>query len=208
MAEQPLSTEALFEKDVLLKLKRTLLKLKEPDGALPPLCAYNLADSNNLILKRLQERGLMNRPEDKVKVVVYPAYLTGTDGLLNLSYTECVQGSHLGVFPSYYEPWGYTPLETAALGVANITTDLAGFGRFIKPFLKGKRYPGIFVINRYKRKYEDSAEELSTALYRYSKFSYYERVQNKIRANELAQKASWRKLIKHYIEAYNRAAGL
>jgi len=207
MAEAPLSTEVLFEEDTLRKLKRKLLRLKQSSG-LPPICAHDLVESNNDLLKRLQEKDLINKPDDKVKVVFYPAYLTGSDGLLNISYDECVQGSHLGVFPSYYEPWGYTPLETAAFGVATVTTDLAGFGRFMKPFLEKKRFPGIFLMERYKKTYEESIKQLSDILYQYTFFSYYERVQNKINASDLAQKASWDNLIKYYEEAYSKAIGL
>lgn len=82
------------------------------------------------IMGRIKENNLFNAEEDRVKVVYYPIYLTGHDGLSNLSYEEALEASHMGVFPSFYEPWGYTPLEAAALGVSSVTTDLAGFGRF------------------------------------------------------------------------------
>ena len=205
IANKPISAKSLFEEDTLLKLERKLLKLKQPDG-LPPLSTHDLIDENNLIIKHLREKGLVNKKEDKVKIIVYPSYLSGADGLLNLSYSECVQGSHLGVFPSYYEPWGYTPLETASLGVATITTDLAGFGRFIKPKLKQERYPGIFLLERYQKDYATSANDLSNLLYRYSHFSYYERVQNKIGGSNLARQADWDKLIQNYIKAYEKAS--
>jgi glycogen(starch) synthase len=203
MAEKPLSAEALFEGDTLRQIKRKLMKLKHPTG-LPSICTHDLAEGNNAIINKLKQVNLINKAEDKVKVIIYPAYLTGSDGLLNLSYNECIQGSHLGVFPSYYEPWGYTPLETAALGVATITTDLAGFGIFIKPKADQKKYPGIYIVERRQKSYETSKNQLADLLYSFSCASYHERVQNKIGASELAQEASWEKLIKHYIEAYKR----
>ncbi len=204
MAEKPLSAEALFEEDTLRQIKRKLMKLKHP-AKLPSICTHDLNEENNIIIDKLKQVNLINNPEDKVKVIVYPAYLTGSDGLLNLSYNECVQGSHLGVFPSYYEPWGYTPLETASLGVATITTDLAGFGIFIKPKADQKKYPGIYIVERHQKKYEISKNQLADLLYNFSCASYYERVQNKIGASELAQEANWEKLIKYYLEAYKRA---
>jgi len=204
MAEEKLSAEVLFEQDTLRRIKRTLLKIKQPKGS-PPICTHDLIEDNNEIINRLKNANLVNKKDDRVKVIIYPAYLTGSDGLLNLSYEEAVQGSHLGVFPSYYEPWGYTPLETASLGVATITTDLAGFGRFINEKANKKKHPGIYITDRFKKDYDFSMKQLTSLLYQYSKFSYYERVQNKIGASDLAQEGGWDKLIKHYMHAYEEA---
>jgi glycogen synthase len=204
MAGNKITADLLFEKDTLRELKRKLLRLKAP-GDFPSICTYNLVnEKQDSMLNKIKEKGLLNRPEDKVKIIVYPTYLTGSDGLLNLSYKECIQGAHLGVFPSYYEPWGYTPLETASLGVVSVTTDLAGFGRFVKPNLKNKKYPGIFVIDRYQKSYQTAINSLANVLHKYASFSYYERVQNKIGASNLSLNASWSKLIKHYIKAYKK----
>jgi glycosyltransferase involved in cell wall biosynthesis len=87
------------------------------------------------ILTTVTAKGLMNRKEDVVKVIYYPSYLSVVDGLLNMNYYSSIVGCHLGVFPSYYESWGYTPLETAALGVQSITTDLSGFGKFMQHYI-------------------------------------------------------------------------
>jgi glycogen(starch) synthase len=203
MAGKSFSLETLFEQDTLRKIKKQLLKLKKSNG-LPPISSHDFIDNNDPILVRLREKGLINKKENRVKIVIYPDYLTGSDGLLNLSYDECIQGSHLGVFPSYYEPWGYTPLETAALGVAAVTTDLAGFGRFIEPTISDKRNPGIFINKRYKKSYEEAVKDLSNILYRYSQFSYDERVQNKIEASNLSRQASWDNLIKNYLDVYRK----
>ncbi|MFA6437594.1 MAG: glycogen/starch synthase [Candidatus Paceibacterota bacterium] len=203
MAEKPLSIETLFEQDTLRRIKKQLLKLKKNSG-LPPTSSHDFIDNNDPMLVYLKEKGLTNKKEDKVKVIIYPDYLTGSDGLLNLSYDECVQGSHLGIFPSYYEPWGYTPLETAALGVAAVTTDLAGFGRFIEPVITNKDNPGIFINRRYKKSYDESVKDLSNILYRYSQFSYDERVRNKIEASNLSRLANWDNLIENYLSIYNR----
>jgi len=119
---------ALFDEDSMQEVKRKVLRFKKKGQ--PPVCTHDLYDENqDAILNTLINAGLDNMEDDKVKAIYYPIYLTGADGLLNVSYYESMQGGHLGVFPSIYEPWGYTPLEAAALGVPSITSDLAGFGR-------------------------------------------------------------------------------
>ena len=79
-------------------------------------------------------------------MVYHPDFIVSTNPLFGLDYGQFVRGCHLGVFPSYYEPWGYTPMETAALGVASVTSDLSGCGRFINEYVDGKKYPGIFLL--------------------------------------------------------------
>jgi glycogen(starch) synthase len=162
-------------------------------------------EQNDSIIKALNEAGLLNKKEDRVKVVFYPIYLTGADRLLDLGYYECMQGSHLGIFPSYYEPWGYTPLEAAALGVSSVTTDLAGFGRYINEKSAQNKNPGIFVLKRLGKKDDEVVEELANALYYFSSLSKQERIKNKMEAQRLATLADWEVLIKNYIEAYNLA---
>ena len=117
----------------------------------PPLITHDIQQYGDQIVNLLLESGLDNKEDDKVKMIFYPIYLTGADSLLDLNYYESMQGGHLGVFPSFYEPWGYTPLEAAALGVSSVTTDLAGFGKYIQK--KGKKkYPGVFVLKRMDKK--------------------------------------------------------
>ncbi|MBM4177308.1 glycogen/starch synthase, partial [Candidatus Gribaldobacteria bacterium] len=118
----------LFTEDFLLELRKKLLALKR--RGLPPLSTHQLSNENDSILNFLQEEELLNKKEDRVKVIFYADYLNGHDGLSNLNYEEMIQACHLGVFPSAYEPWGYTPLEAGGFGVASLTTDLAGFGKF------------------------------------------------------------------------------
>jgi len=191
----------LFRKEVLREIHKKILRFKRK--GLPPLSTHEIIDDNDPILKAFKENGLLNLPSDKVKVIFYPVYLTGTDGILNLNYFECILGSHLGVFPSYYEPWGYTPLETGASGVAAVTTDLAGFGRFIGE--EKTESPGIFILKRFQRNREEIVKSLVNILYRYAHFSHQERVENKIQARELAERADWQVLIKNYVNAHNKA---
>ncbi|MEG2666597.1 MAG: glycosyltransferase, partial [Bacteroidales bacterium] len=102
------------------------------------------------ILNRLRLDKLKNLPEDKVKVIFVPCYLDGQDGIFNLSYYDLLIGFDASIFPSYYEPWGYTPLESIAFSVPTLTTSLAGFGRWVqKNFVKDSM--GVCVVNRKDR---------------------------------------------------------
>ncbi len=198
-----ITKETLFEKDFIFGIKKKLLKLKRK--GLPPLSTHLLADPQDPILKSLNEAGLTNKKSDKVKVVSYPIYLTGHDGLSNLDYQESIQACHLGVLPSFYEPWGYTPLETAALGVASVTTDLAGFGRYCQQLDINKKQFGIFTLERFNKTDEEEIQALSKFLYRFSRFSRKERVQNKMQARRIAARTDWKFFAENYIKAHNLA---
>lgn len=180
------------------KLKRKFMKPEEP-----MLVTHDLNnEENDEIIKGFIKNGLLNRKEDKVKVIFYPLYLTGVDGLLDLSYYDTITGCHLGVFPSYYEPWGYTPLETAALGVASLTTDFGGFGRFI--LSKGVT-DGVFVLKRFNRPEPEMMKEFVDILFNYSMFDRKQRVEQKLAAKKVSQLADWKILIENYVRAHNLA---
>jgi len=194
----------IFDEDFMHENKKKVLKLMKKGD--PTLSTHDLHDKqNDPIIKAFNEAGLLNKKEDRVKVVFYPIYLTGADSLLDLSYYECMQGSHLGVFPSYYEPWGYTPLEAAALGVSSVTTDLAGFGRYINEKSVQSKNPGIFVLKRLGKKDGEVVKELTNSFYYFSNLSKQDRIKNKMEAQRLSSLANWDVLIKNYIEAHNLA---
>ncbi|MFH1316134.1 MAG: hypothetical protein ABII01_01320 [Candidatus Woesearchaeota archaeon] len=202
ISNKEINNKTLFEKDLLNSLRAKIGKFKKKGD--PPLCTHDLQDENDQIIKMLTEVGLDNRKDDKVKIVYYPIYLTGADQLLDLDYYEAMNGSHLGVFPSYYEPWGYTPLEAGALGVSSVTTDLAGFGRFIEGKKENKN-TGIFVLERLNRNDNEITKSLADFMYWFQILDKYDRVQNKIEARRLASLADWELLIKKYIESHNLA---
>ncbi len=204
IAEEDIKISELFDEGMILSLKRKIRELKNGDNA-PPLATHHVVNPHDPIMRALKENGLLNKKEDKVKVIFYPVYTTGSDGLLDLEYYECIQGSHLGVFPSFYEPWGYTPLESAALGVSSITTDLSGFGMYFKDELAGKKNPGAYVIERFGKSDDETVAALAGVLEQYAGFSKRERVENKIAAYGLAAKADWSVFIKNYFNAHTRA---
>ncbi len=193
--------EDLLSKNFMYELKKKIAGFGKKGE--PPLVTHDLYyEDNDAIINNFRKLGLLNRKEDRVKVIFYPAYLTGTEGLLDLNYLDAVVGCHLGVFPSYYEPWGYTPLETAALGVPAVTTDLAGFGRFLQ---QKNNTQGIYVVSRFKKSDGEVVEELTRLLYSYTKMSRDKRIRLKIEAKKLVSVADWKNLVEHYIEAHNIA---
>ncbi len=166
---------------------------------LPPLCTHNIpSEENDAIIAGFHAHGLLNREEDKVKVIRYPIYLTGADGLLDLTYTEAVAGSHLGLFPSYYEPWGYTPVECAALAVPAVTSDLAGFGRFIQD----KAEKGVTVLRRHYRSHEEVVSDLLSVMVAYCGLDKYGRNDEKLAAKRLVMLTQWERFIKNYFQAH------
>jgi glycogen(starch) synthase len=202
VSREKLIRENIFTKNFLSDTKRKLMKFKKKDT--PPLITHDLQQYGDPIVDLLLQSGLDNKEDDKVKMIFYPIYLTGADGLLDLTYYESMQGGHLGVFPSFYEPWGYTPLEAAALGVSSVTTDLAGFGKYILR-KKQKRHPGIFVLRRMDKTDDEIVSELARFMRKFTRFTKEGRVKNKIEAKRLAQRADWRRLVINYIHAHNSA---
>lgn len=204
LKEESVSNESLLDESLIKEIKRKNLKLKR-DGA-PPLSTHDLQNNEtDGVLNSFKSEGLLNREEDRVKVIFYPIYLNGNDGLLNLEYEECIEGCHLGVFPSFYEPWGYTPLETAALGVVSATTDVAGFGRFVEDEANRYKETGVFILPRFGKDEEEEVDGLVEILQKFYKFTHKQRVQNKLKAREIAALADWNVLIKEYIKAHNLA---
>jgi glycogen(starch) synthase len=205
MSQKPVNNESLFDPEFAQELKPKMRRFKSCKGK-PMLSTHELYDEqDDIIMRTLLEAGLDNGPEDKVKVVFYPTYLTGADGLLDTSYYESMQGCHLGVFPSYYEPWGYTPLEAAALGVSSITTDLAGFGRYLTSECKLGKYPGVFVLKRFGRSDGQIVKDLADMMEEYANYSTHERVENKIMAQRVAATADWKNFADRYVEAHRKA---
>lgn len=197
--------ENLTDENFLKVSKKIIYHLHERKGRTPRLCAFDLSylEQNDTIIQFLKFNGLLNREEDKVKVIFYPAYLSSTDGLLGLDYYEATMPCTLGVFPSYYEPWGYTPLECATMGIPSVTSDLSGFGKFIKDH-DGK---GIYVLKMENRSDKQITEDLSEIMYTVSTMPTNELVNMRMQAKELSYMADWKSLINNYIKAYNIALG-
>ncbi|MBC5792766.1 MAG: glycogen/starch synthase [Nanohaloarchaea archaeon] len=173
----------------------------------PPLSAFELNYAEDEILETLWEKGLRNREEDRVKVVFYPTYLSVGDRLLSMDYNDFMVASSAGIFPSYYEPWGYTPVETAANGALSITTDMAGFGKYLKENSVEEERKGIKVLERAGREDEEVSEDLAQMLDDFVSYEKTEITERKHNARKLAQLTSWNKLAENYFEAHSKALG-
>ncbi|MDR1610759.1 MAG: glycogen/starch synthase [Candidatus Symbiothrix sp.] len=162
---------------------------------------------NDKVCEYLRFLDFLNQQEHKTKIVFVPSYLNGNDEIFNVPYYDLLIGLDLTVFPSYYEPWGYTPLESIAFGVPTITTNLAGFGLWAKESgVSGNRLTeGVEVIERTDSNYFEVAEKIKNSIINYSKLDSREISKTKLLAQALSRKASWTHFIKYYYEAYDKA---
>jgi phosphorylase/glycogen(starch) synthase len=156
------------------------------------------------ILHRIRTAGLFNSSSERVKVFFVPSYLNGDDGIFNMPYYDLLIGMDISVFPSYYEPWGYTPLESLAFHVPTITTSLAGFGLWVQEYYK-KDHPGIDVINRNDENDSFVVEEIAKALCKYSTLSLKEQEVFRDNASEVSLIALWSKQLQYYRLAFSNA---
>jgi glycosyltransferase involved in cell wall biosynthesis len=141
--------------DAQVRLKRALHAWRSHRQ--PVVVTHDLADdANDPVLKHVRHRGLFNAGDDPVKVVFHPQFVTATSPVINLDYEQFVRGCHMGIFPSYYEPWGYTPMECVALGLPAITTDLSGFGAYAERHVPNHDEQGVVVLNRRTRSFDQT----------------------------------------------------
>ena len=162
--------------------------------------------SHDQVLDTMKYLDMANRPQDKVKVIFVPCYLDGKDGIFNKEYYDVILGQDLSVYASYYEPWGYTPLESVAFRVPTITTDLAGFGLWVKS-LKNQNGldDGVEVIHRSDYNYSEVADEIKDTVSAYSGKTAKEIETIRKRAAAVAEQALWKHFIQYYYEAYDIA---
>ena len=156
------------------------------------------------ISRRLNELKLNNAIGDKVKVYFVPSYLNGNDGIFNMPYYDLLAGLDLTVFPSYYEPWGYTPLESLAFRVPTVTTTLAGFGLWVRSYF-GKAHPGITVISRNDSNYMNVVDDVVERVKEIAGLSKDSRKLYMDNAKEVSEIALWENNIVYYKEAYSKA---
>ncbi|MFT4072190.1 MAG: glycogen/starch synthase [Dysgonamonadaceae bacterium] len=160
----------------------------------------------DLVLRQIDSLGFRNLPGDRVKIVFVPSYLNGEDGIFNMSYYDLLIGLDVTAFPSYYEPWGYTPHESIAFSIPTITTTLAGFGLWNKKLGDKKGLEdGVEVVFRDDYNYHEVAEDISNLIFEVSvKSSEEERIMRNS-ALERSLQADWSHFIKYYYQVYNEA---
>ncbi|MCR4570371.1 MAG: alpha-glucan family phosphorylase, partial [Bacteroidales bacterium] len=165
---------------------------------------YLMNAEYDAITNRLRQIGLTNEIGDKVKVYFIPSYLNGDDGVFNMPYYDLLCGLDLALFPSYYEPWGYTPLEALAFRVPTLTTTLAGFGMWVRSHYKGD-HPGITVLDRNDDNYEEVVEGVADRVREIAGLDMDVRNTYRENAREVARIALWENQIVYYQEAYSLA---
>jgi len=169
------------------------------------ICTHQLQDAqHDPIWNKCNELNLLNSEDDPVNVVFMPVYLDGFDGLLNMPYYDVVAGCDLCAFPSFYEPWGYTPLESAALSVPTITTDLSGFGMWISHQFS-EDSGGVLILKRHKKTYAEIQEAFAEKIWTFLNWSEEEADRNRRQARLIAEKASWKEFYHNYLNAYEVA---
>lgn len=158
---------------------------------------------NDPILNACQRLGLDNRPENHVQVIFDPALLDGKDGFLNMRYEEVLAACDLGVFPSWYEPWGYTPQESAAHAVPTVTTDLSGFGMWVRSSQRDKN--GVTIICRRQTSYDETAASLRDVLLQYASLPEEQMQEHRHMVRHVAEGCSWEQFFPYYVQAYGLA---
>jgi glycogen(starch) synthase len=184
-----------------LRYRRGLQSWKT--SALPSVITHNLVnDQDDDILNFVRRANLVNNQHDRVKIVYHPDFVSTTSPLFGMDYGQFVRGCHLGVFPSYYEPWGYTPLECVARGVPAVTSDLSGFGDYVQKNVGEHEDKGIFVVRRQERTFDQAAEELTDMLWNFVLLSRRERITQRNRVESSADIFDWKNLRVYYDRAY------
>ena len=166
---------------------------------------HNMSQDN--VLGMMKYYDMHNRKDEKVKVIFLPCYLDGKDGIVDMPYYDVVLGNDLCIYPSYYEPWGYTPLEAVAFKVPCITTDLAGFGLWANTVFghEGQIADGVKVIHRTDYNYSEVADNIKDTVADFSNMTKKQVDTCRKNAGDLSKKALWSEFIKYYYEAYDIA---
>jgi glycosyltransferase involved in cell wall biosynthesis len=166
---------------------------------------HNMNDDR--VLSMMNYLNFHNSSNDQVKLIFLPCYLNGQDGIFNMTYYDVILGNDLCVYPSYYEPWGYTPLEAIAFKVSCITTDLAGFGLWVNKELgrSGEIEDGVKVVHRTDFNYFDVADSIMNTVHKYAQMTPSQVEECRMKARKLSQKALWSRFFIYYREAYDLA---
>ncbi|KAI0919793.1 glycogen synthase isoform 1 [Taiwanofungus camphoratus] len=195
----PTPEDLLSEEDKVL-LKRRIFALKR--NALPPVTTHNMADdANDPILNQIRRVQLFNSGADRVKIIFHPDFLNSNNPILGLDYEEFVRGCHLGVFPSYYEPWGYTPAECTVMGIPSVTTNLSGFGCFMQDLIERPQDEGCYIIDRRAQSVEDSVSQLTDYMFSFCQKTRRQRINQRNRVERLSPLLDWKNLGIEYSKA-------
>uniref|UniRef100_A0A8D0CI53 Glycogen [starch] synthase n=1 Tax=Scleropages formosus TaxID=113540 RepID=A0A8D0CI53_SCLFO len=194
----------ILDRDDFTIMKRAIYATQR--HSLPPVTTHNmLEDSTDPILSNVRRIGLFNARTDRVKVVFHPEFLSSTSPLLPMDYEEFVRGCHLGVFPSYYEPWGYTPGECTVMGIPSVTTNLSGFGCFVEEHVSDPAAYGIYIVDRRFRAADESCNQLTHFMFAFCQQTRRQRIIQRNRTERLSDLLDWKYLGRFYMHARHLA---
>ncbi len=187
----------------------------------PFITHYLHEPGSDMTCQFIHRCGITNRESSRLKIMFVPCYLDGADGIFNMHYYDLLLGLDMTVYPSYYEPWGYTPLESIAFKVPCVTTTLAGFGLWANEMKatavkasSGRAEEevncyldrdGVEVIQRSDYNYDEVADRIRDEIIGFSQLSKKEVEVARKAAAALAEKAQWKYFISYYYEAYDIA---
>ena len=187
-----------------LRYRRAIRSWKS--DKLPSIITHNLMDdSSDSVLNYLRNANLLNHKDDRVKFVYHPDFINSSNPLFRMDYSDFVRGCHLGIFPSNYEPWGYTPLECLVRGVGTVTSDMAGFGDYARRIDIADEKHGLYMVERSKKDYNAAVDDLVNILYNFVKTTRKERIELRNKCEDLSERFDWRNLYSAYSEAYEKA---
>jgi glycogen(starch) synthase len=187
-----------------LRLRRAIAAWRS--NVPPAVVTHDLVDeAHDPVLGQLRRCRLLNLESDRVKVVFHPDFVRATSPLWGIEYDQFVRGCHLGVFPSFYEPWGYTPLESIALGVPAVTSDLSGFGSYLEQLVPDHAEKGIYVVPRRHNDFHQAAEALTDMLFRFASLGRRDRITLRNSVESLSECFDWNNLARCYHEAHDLA---
>ncbi|KAM6895415.1 glycogen [starch] synthase, liver [Xenentodon cancila] len=195
---------AILDRDDFTIMKRAIYATQR--HSLPPVTTHNmLDDSTDPILSNVRRIGLFNARNDRIKIIFHPEFLSSTSPLLPMDYEDFVRGCNLGVFPSYYEPWGYTPGECTVMGIPSVTTNLSGFGCFMEEHVSDPAAYGIYIVDRRFKSPEESCNQLTQFMFSFCQQSRRQRIIQRNRTERLSDLLDWRYLGRFYIHARHLA---
>jgi len=198
------TTDDLLDEYARVRLKRVMHAWTQ--GPPPTIVTHALEDdAGDPVLSHLRRRGLLNAADDPVKVIFHPEFITTASPILGLEYDEFIRGCNLGVFPSYYEPWGYTPMECVVRGVPAITSDLAGFGLYLMDHFPDHDSNGMFVARRRHVSLETTIYQVAGWLHTLCRMPLRDRIAMRNRTERHAEHFDWTKLTSYYRAARNLA---
>jgi glycogen(starch) synthase len=198
------TTDDLLDDYARVRLQRMIHAFRQERQ--PTIVTHDLKDDvHDPVLCHLRRRNLLNAADDPVKVIFHPEFISSTSPVLGLEYDQFVRGCNLGVFPSYYEPWGYTPMECVVRGIPAITSDLSGFGAYLMDNFPDHDANGLYVARRRRASFENIVYQVTGWLHFLTRISLRERIQLRNRVETHAEYFDWSHMARYYRAARRMA---